>query len=302
VNKIIQISIIVPCYNQGKYLEECLQSVINQTYQNWECIIINDGSTDNTEEIALKWTILDNRFKYFYKTNGGLSSARNAGIKKSKGKFIQLLDSDDLLESKKLETQIDYLNIHEAIDLVYCSAKFFFNDDIEQNYLAREKINNDWTLDQIYPDFNFKRRLNNWNIMVVSAPLFKRTILKTVGFFDENLKSLEDWDFWIRICYMNFNIAYLEKLPDSLTLIRCYSGSMSTNSFVMLESELKVRFKHIKIGLKNKERLQMAQEKLISYMKKRANQSRKNLIFDIYKYCKFIDSKQFFLVIKFFIR
>lgn len=71
------ISVIVPCYNQAQYLDECLQSVLDQTYQNWECIIVNDGSPDNTEEIALRWTKKDSRFRYLKKENEGLSSARN---------------------------------------------------------------------------------------------------------------------------------------------------------------------------------------------------------------------------------
>ena len=74
-----KVSIIVPCYNQAQYLDDCLQSVLDQTYQDWECIIVNDGSPDNTAIIASVWTARDPRFKYIYKENGGLSSARNAG-------------------------------------------------------------------------------------------------------------------------------------------------------------------------------------------------------------------------------
>ena len=98
-----KISIIVPCYNQAQYLDECLQSVLEQTYENWECIIVNDGSPDDTEVVAKKWLEKDNRFQYLYKKNGGLSSARNAGIKQAKGVYIQLLDSDDLLQKDKLK-------------------------------------------------------------------------------------------------------------------------------------------------------------------------------------------------------
>ncbi|HAO28647.1 MAG TPA: glycosyltransferase family 2 protein, partial [Chryseobacterium indologenes] len=79
------ISIIVPCYNQAIYLDECLQSVLDQTYGNWECIIVDDGSPDNTKEVTEKWIEKDNRFIYLHKENGGLSSARNAGIEAAKG-------------------------------------------------------------------------------------------------------------------------------------------------------------------------------------------------------------------------
>lgn len=81
------ISIIIPCYNQAQYLPETLQSVMEQVYPNWECLIVNDGSPDNTEEIALDWCRKDTRFRYLSKPNGGLSDTRNFGIKHSSGKY-----------------------------------------------------------------------------------------------------------------------------------------------------------------------------------------------------------------------
>ena len=100
------VSVIVPCYNQASYLGETLHSVFNQTYVDWECIIVNDGSTDHTEEIAVLWCEKDSRFRYLYKENGGLSSARNMGIAVSKGEYIQFLDSDDLIVPEKFQLQI----------------------------------------------------------------------------------------------------------------------------------------------------------------------------------------------------
>ena len=91
------VSIIVPCYNQAQYFTEALQSVLDQTYKNWECILVNDGSTDHTEEIALEWSKIDDRFVYIKKENGGLSSARNSGIEIAKGDYLQFLDADDVL-------------------------------------------------------------------------------------------------------------------------------------------------------------------------------------------------------------
>ena len=97
-----KISIIVPCYNQSQFLDACLHSVFTQSHSNWECIIVNDGSTDRTEEISLAWCKKDDRFFYNRKENGGLSSARNIGLEASKGNYIQFLDADDLLDVKKL--------------------------------------------------------------------------------------------------------------------------------------------------------------------------------------------------------
>ena len=83
-----KVSIIVPCYNQAHYLDESLQSLLDQTYTNWECILVNDGSPDATEEIAKQWEARDSRFVYLYKENGGVSSARNLGIATAKADFI----------------------------------------------------------------------------------------------------------------------------------------------------------------------------------------------------------------------
>lgn len=94
------ISIIIPCYNQQEFIDRCVASVIEQTFTTWECILINDGSTDRTAEIGQKWTEKDSRVKLFNKTNGGLSSARNSGMEKANGTHILFLDSDDRLADK----------------------------------------------------------------------------------------------------------------------------------------------------------------------------------------------------------
>ena len=104
------ISVIVPCYNQANFLDETLNSILNQSYTNWECIIVNDGSPDDTENVAQKWTNKDHRFQHISKENGGLSSARNSGLEVAKGDFIQFLDSDDLLSSDKFQQSIDAID------------------------------------------------------------------------------------------------------------------------------------------------------------------------------------------------
>lgn len=173
------ISIIVPCYNQAQFLEECLQSIIEQTYKNWECIIINDGSCDDTESIAKKWTQKDSRFKYLYKENGGLSSARNLGIKKAQGEWILPLDADDKIGNKYLEfAEKEFYNSN----LVYCKARFFGT------------VNKDWNL----PSYNFKNLLLSNHIF--NPSFFKKEDWKKAEGYDTNMMyGLEDWEFWINI-------------------------------------------------------------------------------------------------------
>ena len=104
------ISIIVPIYNVENYLRMCLDSIQNQTYQNFECLLINDGSPDNSAEICREYVAKDARFRYFEKENGGLSSARNYGIERAEGSFITFVDSDDWLEANSLEILSDKKN------------------------------------------------------------------------------------------------------------------------------------------------------------------------------------------------
>lgn len=112
-----KISIIIPCYNQQEFIDRCVKSVTEQTYTTWECILINDGSTDNTPELCGKWTKNDRRIKLFHKENGGLSSARNAGVVNATGTYILFLDSDDRLSDEN-SLQLLAENILPETDVV----------------------------------------------------------------------------------------------------------------------------------------------------------------------------------------
>lgn len=174
------ISIIVPCYNQAEYLDECLQSVLDQTFQDWECIIVNDGSPDHTEAVSKKWIEKDNRFIYLYKENGGLSSARNAGIEIAKGKWILPLDSDDKIGNQYLELASQKFN--DGYTVIYCKAEFF------------DKVNHPWKL----PSYRYQHLLVE-NLIFCSA-FFKKEDWKIVNGYDIHLiYGKEDWDFWLSI-------------------------------------------------------------------------------------------------------
>ena len=212
------ISVVVPCYNQAQYLDECLQSVLDQTYPNWECIIVNDGSPDNTEEVAKKWLAKDARFKYYYKENGGLSSARNYGLDKSIGEFIQLLDCDDYLEHDKFTRQVDDLQS---------------NDVSISDYM--HKGTNPELIEQLYRSpfsqelFSIKDLLLDWETKL-SIPchcvLFKKTDLK----FNEKLANHEDWVFWVQLFYKNKKIVYNRNV---LAFYRYSPTSLSRNEIEM---------------------------------------------------------------------
>lgn len=238
------ISIIVPCYNQAQYLDTCLQSVLDQSYVNWECIIVNDGSPDNTEEIAKIWTEKDARFKYIYKKNGGLSSARNAGITIANGAFMQLLDSDDVLEKNKLQTQIDAFLKDNEIDISISGYRYFENGHTELKILGRDNFLPEIAI--MKNDSDVINLLNVRNPMVISAPLYKKSVFDTVGLFDEDLFSLEDWDFHTRCALHKLKFQHVGFFPNSFTLIRLHGESMMRDTEKMERAYLVFKEKRVK--------------------------------------------------------
>lgn len=176
------ISIIVPCYNQSEYLAEALQSVLDQSFLDWECIIVNDGSPDDTEKIAQEWLSKDNRFKYISKENGGLCDARNVGISKAGGKYILPLDADDKLGKDYLELAFRELENDTDLQVVYCKAEKF---GIE---------NGSWDL----PPYSLKALATD-NMIFCSA-IFRKNEWERVGGYDLKMEyGLEDWEFWIAL-------------------------------------------------------------------------------------------------------
>lgn len=176
------VSIIVPCFNQAMYLAECLDSVLEQRYAYWECLIVDDGSPDNTAEIAQKYQEKDVRFLYLVKENGGLPSARNYGIRHARGEYILPLDADDRIHTDYLAEAVQVLENNNGLDVVYCKARLF------------GAVNRRWYLPPFSPE-----RLAKDNIVFCSA-VIRRNILEKVGDYDERLiYGKEDWDLWIGI-------------------------------------------------------------------------------------------------------
>lgn len=220
------VSVIVPCFNQGNFLAETLSSVEAQTLQSWECIIVNDGSTDNTEAVATEWAGRDNRFKYYSKPNGGLSSARNFGLERATGEFIQFLDSDDLIENRKLDIHSQFLDRHADIEIVYGGGRYFDSADPSSLRFTLTGNGDPWM-----PEFHDRGekvylRLIEGNMMPVSSPTIRTNLVRRVGSFDQNLGMFADWDFWIRCAFEGAFFAYL---PDdgTSTLIRVHQASMT---------------------------------------------------------------------------
>ncbi|MGZ9675110.1 glycosyltransferase family 2 protein [Flavobacterium sp. GNP001] len=180
------VSIIVPCFKQANFLKDSLQSVLHQTYPYWECIIVNDGSPDNTEEIARRWLEKDSRFKYLKKENGGLSSARNEGIALSLGKFILPLDADDILDADYLTKAVPVLEQNPELGIVSCYTRFFKKSIAD--FFYELKPQGDRTIYLHYVN------------QLVATSLYRKECWSEAEGYDETMKKgFEDWEFWLNV-------------------------------------------------------------------------------------------------------
>jgi glycosyltransferase involved in cell wall biosynthesis len=196
------VSIIVPIYNVESYLEDCLQSIANQTYVNFEVILVNDGSTDNSNSIALNYANKDSRFKLFSKENGGLSSARNFGLEQANGDYVYFIDSDDTVKPEFLEKLFNKaikLNADFAFCLtsVYSEEKTDFIKDKYYNTTPINPIFFDKSFDHLHiRDSLFALQVSAWN------KIYKTSFLQKIKVkFPEGL-CFEDNPFFFK-CILN---------------------------------------------------------------------------------------------------
>ena len=197
------VSVIIPCYNQDQFLAETLQSVFDQTYSNWECIIVNDGSIDASESIILSWVERDKRFQYYKTTNLGVSAARNYGLLIAKGAYIQFLDADDLLTAGKLTLSFDALQKYK-VEIV-CSNYLVFSETVT----VTEPPFSD--LDHF--EFNFYNLARYWNdgfTVPCHCWFFKASLFQNVS-FPLDLTAQEDWVMWLLIFKQKPKTFYLQK-------------------------------------------------------------------------------------------
>lgn len=217
-----KVSVIIPCYNQASFLSEAIQSIIDQTHGNWECIIVNDGSPDDTESVAQKWCSKDSRIKYIYQENHGLSSARNFGIQNAKSNFILTLDADDKYAPTFIEKGLKILNESQKIGVV-SSWILRFRDDQEICVIKP----NGKTLE----DFMFQNSSNG-------TSLFRKKCWLDVDGYDEKMKTgYEDWDFYIGVCAFGWDV---HVIPEVLFFYRQHDFSMRLDAYANHDKNIKM--------------------------------------------------------------
>lgn len=222
----MKVSVVIPAYNAEKTIERAINSVISQTKKVLEIIVINDGSTDRTANLVIELAQEYPYIKLINKANGGVSTARNLGIKESTGEWVAFLDSDDYWNANKIEKQLDALKSNPHIELLGTAR----NNEKFTNFLFKK-------IEYITPISS--RLLLYKNFFSTPTVVIKKSIVENVGYFDENQKFAEEGDYWIRIC--NKHQCYL--LNESLVTTdeKPYFGhsGLSGNIKEMEKGELK---------------------------------------------------------------
>jgi glycosyltransferase involved in cell wall biosynthesis len=219
------VSVIIPCYNQGRFLADALDSVLAQTYSQWECVIVNDGSTDETRSVAQRYVRKDPRFRHVELEHRGVSAARNRGLRETSGRYIQFLDSDDVIAPAKFELQLAAVSSSTRLALAFCDHLYGAEDDIHRTIEHHRFYR---------PRFRMARPIEDiaarWETEL-SIPmqcfLFDSRLFRERGiFFNEQLSNHVDWDCWMRVFALEPEVFCV---PQVLAISRYHSGSMTRN-------------------------------------------------------------------------
>ena len=230
------ITIIVPFYNSSKFLKQTLETVRNQSFDHWECLLIDDGSNDGCKEICDYYLHQDSRFKLFSQKNKGVSAARNLGLSLARGSYIQFLDSDDLLGLGKLEAHFNFLIKNPDVDVIYSGSRYFESYDSNHFYLMGRNFLMG-TVEITKFDTDLLRLVLLRNPFVTSSPLYRRSVFERVGKYDENLFYLEDWDFQLRCVLSKIVFQFEPFSPETGVLVRLHNKSLMTNRKAVLQAK-----------------------------------------------------------------
>ena len=230
-----KITVIIPTYNYAEFIGDALLSVRAQTYTNWECLVIDDASTDGTAGIVKEHASQDPRIRYIrLDRNSGVSAARNRGFEEVRGEFIQLLDADDVIAPGKLAAQVSWLDQHDEVGVLYSNYFAFTGNpsfDREGEYRADECLNGSGDM--------IVSRLLRGNIFRLNTVLFRKHILHEVVGFRAGFRYVEDWDFWLRIAAKGFMFRFLDE-PLAISGVRANPKSLSSDKSAMSDHYLPV--------------------------------------------------------------
>jgi len=213
------VTVVVPTFNMEKFLDRTLKSISRQTYRNFECLIVNDASTDKSADIAHKYVRRDKRFRQIiHRTNAGLSAARNTGLRAARGELICFLDADDLMMKDALRLRVDAIFANAAVELAgtYCgSVRIDEAAEIPPATTPAKQLN--------FIDFITAAGACPFN---ANQPMMRTSVMRSLGGFDEKLNVAEDYDMWMRILRAGY---FFVPTPFNAVTYRARQNSMVRN-------------------------------------------------------------------------
>jgi len=241
MNQQPQVSVILPTYNRSYLLSKAIESVLSQTYKNWELIVWDDGSTDNTK--ATIESISDKRIHYFSESNHGMSYALNKAIEKSKAEFVAFLDDDDQWTNTKLADQLNLMQQYSEIDFIFGN---FYNINSEkktkaigfnQNSQAMRLLNvTEIGQNAFLITGNFLKSISISNFIAFDSVVIRKEILVRAGKFNEELKNGMDFEYWWRLGLLGLSPSFTQKIV--LNRVK-YPQSLSGSSLISLDNQIK---------------------------------------------------------------
>ncbi|MGY4384241.1 teichuronic acid biosynthesis glycosyltransferase TuaG [Pedobacter sp. UYP24] len=238
-----KVSIVMPAYNSRVHIVESIRSVIDQTYQNWELIIIDDGSSDDTFAIVDDISKTEPRIKLSKQKNQGIGATRNNGYKLSSGSWVAFLDHDDLWQARKLEQQIEVSISNPSLNVIFSGGWFFFNNNLEELTEYRT----------IYGAFNSKemylKQLEE-NYIATLSIMVKRSLIEEIGPWDERkiIQGCDDYDYWFRMAKAK---AIFYGINEHLFYYRKHDNNYSNDGVKMFIAEANVLVKNFDRNILN---------------------------------------------------
>jgi glycosyltransferase involved in cell wall biosynthesis len=230
------VSIVIAAYNAEKYLRKAIESCLNQTYQNIEIIIINDGSTDKTHDIIEEYCAKDDRIRAVHQKNSGVGASRNLGNGMAKGEYIVVMDADDIMYPNLIEEQISYLEKNLEVDAVSCWAEYI---DERDKHIGNFIFPNDLQTKEQF--FEYKKN-NKYLVMLHPGSIYRKAALLKVGGY-RNIRPSQDSDMWNRLVEQNSIIIVR---PLILMKYRLYESSINTSLNIKIHFSLHWQIQNFK--------------------------------------------------------
>lgn len=210
------VSVVIPSYNARDYIKETVDSVLAQTYKNIEIFVVDDGSTDDTKEVLSLYGAAG-KIHYLYQQNAGQSAARNTAIAHAQGKYIALLDADDLFMPTKIEEQVAYLEAHPECGLSYCRLYHFFGSDLNRRYVFSVPS----------PSGVLFKELLRGNFINPLSVVLRKELLDKYGAFEPTFRRLDEQALWLKLAFNNVMFCHL---PKYLAYYRVHSSSLTNDA------------------------------------------------------------------------